>query len=108
MEKIKMRDWVASLEGIIDNKLNKWLKHPRIENGESVLLFWQFELTLMVLYVSWQDEKELVKFRYLSPRIGHEHEWPGLDERTFNNVQDRMGNYAQMAMYRTRDHEING
>lgn len=109
MEKIEMRLWVDALEQVIDNKLTKWLKHSKIENGEAVLLMWQFELTYMLLYVFWQDRKELVKFTYVSPRINHNHDWPGLNDRTFNNVMDRMGNYAQMAMYRTRDFDgLNG
>lgn len=100
MDKIAMRGWVASLEEVIDNKLSKWVKHPKMENGEVVLLFWQFELTLMFLYIFWQDQKETVKFKYVSSRINHEHDWAGLDNSTFNNVMDRMGNYAQIAMYR--------
>ena len=105
MEKIEMREWVASLEGVVDNKLCKWKKHDKLENGEAVKLEWQFELTHMFLYIFWQDNKEMVKFRYVSPRIEHAHDWPGLDDRTFNNVMDRAGNYAQMAMYRTRDYD---
>lgn len=107
MDKIAMREWVASLEGVIDNKLRKWLKHNKLENGEVVELWWQFELTHILLYIFWHDGNELVKFRYVSPRIEHEHQWSGLDDATFNNVQDRAGNYAQMAMYRTPD-GING
>lgn len=100
MDKIGMREWVASLEGVIDNKLAKWKKTPRIENGEAVMLGWQFELTLMILYIFWEDKKEMVKFRFQSPRDSHGHGWSGLDDTTFDKIMDRIGNLAQIAMYR--------
>jgi hypothetical protein len=108
VDKRGMQEWVISLEGVIDNKLHKWLKHPKIENGEAIMLSWQFELTHMFLYVFWHDNKESVIFKYVGPRIDHVHNWPLLDDRTFNNVMDRTGNYAQMAMHRTRDPDPSG
>ena len=40
-----MREWVATLEGVLDHKLKKWMKESRIENGECVQVEWQFEQT---------------------------------------------------------------
>lgn len=99
MGKIAMREWVSALEGIIDNKLRKWRKENPIENGEAVHLRWQFEQTHMQLDIFWQDKKESVTLKYLSPRITHEYLWHGLDDRTFNKVMDRVGNLAQVTMY---------
>lgn len=99
MEKIAMREWVSSLEEIIDNKLRKWRKENPIENGEAVHLRWQFEQTHVHLDIFWQDKKETVSMKYLSPRASHEYLWHGLDDRTFNKVMDRVGNLAQVTMY---------
>lgn len=94
-----MRDWVASLEEVIDNKLTKWLKIPKFENGESVQLRWQYEQTHVQLDIFWEDQKELVSLHYVSPRIDHGYRWSGLSDRTFNKVCDRIGNLAQITLY---------
>lgn len=99
MDKIGMREWVASLEGIIDNRLRKWRKSNKIENGEAVHLAWIWEQTHINLIVFWEDKKESVSVKYMSPRIDHAYHWHGLDDRTFNKVMDRVGNLAQVTMF---------
>lgn len=94
-----MRDWVASLEGIIDNKLRNWKKESRIENGECVQVEWQFEQTHVILDIFWEDDKETVHLQYFGPREKHSYTWHGLTDKTFNRVMDRVGNLAQITMY---------
>lgn len=98
MDKIDMREWVASLEEVIDHKLQKWKKSNRMENGEAVQLRWQWEQTHMSLNIFWEDQKEMVNLEYASPRISHSYQWHGLDNKTFNRVMDRVGNLAQVTM----------
>ena len=54
-----MRDWVASIEAILDNKLKLWHKYDKWENGENVQLRWQFEQTHLHLDVFGKTEKKL-------------------------------------------------
>jgi len=103
MEKIDMREWVASLEGIIDNKLRKWKKSSRIENGEAVQVEWQFGQTHIILNIFWHDGQEAVHLQLHSPRYSHQFVWSGLNNSTFNKVMDRVGNLAQMIMYPSID-----
>lgn len=99
MTKIDMRDWIASLEEVIDNKLNKWRKIPKVENGESVQLAWQWDQTRLSMNIFWEDQKENVNLYYGSPRTDHAYRWHGLNDLTFNKIMDRVGNLAQVAMY---------
>lgn len=99
MEKIAMRDWVSSLEGVIDNKLKKWIKPSRIENGKVVQVVWQFEQTHVIMDVFWHDEEELVHLDYRNPYATHGFMWRRLNDETFNKAMDRIGNLAQMTMY---------
>lgn len=99
MEKHEMREWVASLEEVIDNKLKKWKRESRIENGEAVQVEWQYEQTHILLDIFWQDGSESVHLHYFSPRAYHNFLWHGLIDRTFNKVMDRVGNLAQITMY---------
>lgn len=94
-----MREWMCSLEEVLDNKLKKWLKESRIENGEVVQVEWQFELTHIILDVFWHDEEELVQLYYFGPRAKHLFTWHGLNDKTFNRIQDRVGNLAQVTMH---------
>ncbi len=105
MDKAGMRDWVAGLEGMIDNKLKKWNKLNKIENGESIKIRWQFLQTDIVLKIFWEEEKELVILDYDGPRIDHHFKWHGLNNKTFNNVQDRIGNLAMSALHPPIDPE---
>src|SRR5882757_5321535 len=98
MDKIDMREWVSSLEVMIDNKLNKWKKESRIENGEAVQVEWQFNLTHIILDIFWEDGKEAAHLQFHSPRSSFRYEWAGLNNKTFNKVMDRVGNLAQVAM----------
>lgn len=93
-----MREWVASLEEILDNKLRKWRKISHIENGEDVQLTWQWEQSHVHIDVFWQDEKESVHIRLTTPRSSHEYHWHGLNDKTFNKVMDRVGNLVQVIM----------
>ncbi len=99
MDKISMREWVCSLEEVIDNKLRKWKKEPKMENGEVVELRWTYELTHVHLEIFWEDKKETVKLQYLSPRGDHNYLWHELNDRTFNKICDRVGNLAQVTMH---------
>lgn len=99
MNKIDMRDWVASLEEVIDNKLKKWRKIPKVENGESLQLAWQWEQTRMSISIFWEDHQETINFSYTSPRIDHSYLWHGLNGNSFNKVMDRVGNLAQITMH---------
>lgn len=99
MDKIGMREWVASLEEVIDHKLQKWRKIPKVENGESVQLAWQWDQTRVTLNIFWEDQKETVNLQYTSPRVGHTYHWHGLADKTFNRVMDRVGNLAQITMH---------
>lgn len=99
MDKYQMREWVASLEAIIDNKLKKWLKENPHSDGDVSELRWTFENTHIHLHIFWPDGKELVVLKYSSPRTSHEFKWHGLNDKTFNKVQDRVGNLAQVTMY---------
>ncbi len=98
MEKFAMREWVCALEGVLDNKLRKWLKSSRIENGEVVQLKYQFEQTHIILDIFWHDEEETASLVYSGPRAKHQFVWHGLTDRTFNKVMDRVGNLAQLTM----------
>lgn len=99
MNKIEMREWVAALEGFLDNKLKKWRKGSRIENGEAVQLHWQYEQTHFHLDIFWEDKKETVRLRYISPRVEHSYHWHGLDDKTIDKITDRVGNLAQVTMH---------
>lgn len=99
MDKIGMRDWVTSLEGVVDNKLRKWRKENKIENGEVVHLRWQFEQTHIQLDVFWKDNMECVNLKYISPRVDQSFQWHGLDDVTFNRVMDRVGNLGMITMH---------
>ena len=99
MDKIDMREWVASLEEVIDNKLQKWKKTVRIENGEAVQVRWQYEQTHFHIDIFWHDEEEMVHLQFMSPRTNHSYKWSGLNNNTFNKIMDRVGNLAQVAMH---------
>lgn len=108
MDKLQMRDWIASLEQVVDNKLKRWKKENKIENGESVQMRWQYQHTHVHLDVFWEDQKEFVSLHYISPRATHAFRWHGLKDETFNNVMDRIGNLAQVTMYPIDDIRANG
>lgn len=99
-----MREWVAALEGIVDNKLTKWKKESRIENGEAVQVEWQFNQTHILLDIFWEDTKETVRMKYVSPRVDQTFNWHGLSDKTFNKIMDRVGNLAQITMYPLEDY----
>lgn len=99
MNKVDMRFWVSSLEEVIDKKLHKWWKEKKIENGEAVQLRWQYEQTHLHLDIFWEDGKETVNLLYLSPRTDHRFQWHGLNDKSFSNAMDRVGNLAQVTMH---------
>ena len=94
-----MREWVAALEEVIDNKLKQWKKESRIENGECVQVEWQFEQTHIIIDIFWHDHEETVHLQYFGPRAKHAFTWHGLNDKTFNRVMDRVGNLAQITMH---------
>lgn len=99
MNKIDMREWVASLESVVDNKLRAWKKESRIENGEVVQVEWQFEQTHIIADIFWHDHEETVSLQYFCPRARYGFTWHGLNDKTFNKVMDRVGNLAQVTMH---------
>ncbi len=104
MDKLNMRDWIISLEAVIDNKLKLWKKESRIENGEVVQVEWQFEQTHIILDIFWHDGEESVNLQYLGPRAKHHFTWHGLNDKTFNKIMDRVGNLAQITMHPPLDY----
>lgn len=97
MEKATMREWVISLEDMVTHKLKLWDKQRKWENGEAVHLMWQWEQTIIKLDVFWEDHKEAVRLKFISPREDHDFMYAGLSDKTFNKVQDRVGNLAMRA-----------
>jgi hypothetical protein len=99
MDKRSMREWITALEVIIDNKLKKWKKYDRWENGENVQLRWQWEQTHLELDVFWEDGQEMVRLRLITPRGTQDFIWNGLVNKTFNAIQDRIGNLSMAVMF---------
>ncbi len=100
MNKQDMREWVASLEEMIDNKLKKWEKHKKWENGkEPIHLMWQWEQTLIKLDIFWKIENETIRFKIIGPNKNYDDMLFGLTDKTFNYIQDRIGNLAMNIMY---------
>lgn len=99
MNKIAMREWVASLEEVMDNKLRNWKKVNVVQDDKSVNLQWQFEQTMMILNISWTDGNENVSFHCIGPIACHQYVFSGLDNKTFNKICDRVGNLAQVIMH---------
>lgn len=99
MKKQDMREWVSSLESIIENKLKGWKKLQKIENGRIVQLAWQFEQSHVIIDIFWHDGQETVRLYVFGPIEDHDYTWHGLNNKTFNLVQDRIGNLTQMIMY---------
>lgn len=99
MDKYDMRAWIISLEAIIDDKLKKWKKENKMENGEAVQMRWQWEQTHFQLDIFWQDGQEAAVLTYLSPRVTHTYRWSGLNSNTFSKVMDRVGNLAQITLH---------
>ena len=106
MQRIDMKEWLVDLETMVDTKLKKWDKHRRWENGESVHFLWQWEQTLIKMDVFWEDGKETVRLKFMSPRGDHDFMWHGLDAKTFNNIQDRVGNLSMTTMHPPIDPEF--
>jgi hypothetical protein len=104
MDKIGMREWIAALELVLDNKLKKWKKESRIENGEAVQIEWQFGQTHIIADIFWQNDRESVHLQLHSPRTSQRYEWHGLTDKTFNKIMDRVGNWAQITMYPPEDY----
>lgn len=105
MNKMDKNDWVASLEGMLATKLKKWDRHRKWENGEVIHLLWQWEHTLIKLDIFWQDNKETVRLKFVSPRGDHDFMWHGLSDQTFNKIQDRVGNLSMATMHPAIDPE---
>ena len=103
MTKVEMREWVATLEEMIDNKLQKWKKNNVVQDGHDVNLQWQFEQTLMMINILWTDRTEAVVLHCIGPSVCHRYFFDGLTDRTFNKVCDRVGNLSQIIMYPPRD-----
>lgn len=99
MDKFKFKEWSDSLEVSLDRKLLKWVKGPKIENGEAVHFGWQFEQTHIFLDIFWQDHQESVHFTYVNPRTTQRYEWNKLDDNVIDRIMDRVGNLAQVTMH---------
>lgn len=94
-----MREWVTTLEHMVDQKLSLWKKGSNIEDGGVVQLNWQFEQNHMMIDVFWRDKEETVRLQCISPRAKHIFVWNHLGESTFNRVADRVGNLSMAIMY---------
>lgn len=99
MQKADMREWIISLEVMLDNKLKKWDKQRKWENGEVVHLLYQWENVLIKLDIFWEDKKEKVRLKYIGPRVAQDFMWDGLDDKTFNKIQDRVGNLSMITFH---------
>ncbi len=99
MDKLGTREWVNSLEVMLNRKLQKWDQHRKWENGEAIHLMWQWEQTIIKVDVFWEDKKELVRIKFISPRADYDFMWDGLNNKTFNKIQDRVGNLAMSIMH---------
>ena len=100
MDKQTMREYVAAAETRIDDRLNKWKKISRIENGDVVQIEWQFEQSRIMLNIFWYDADEHVSITCSSPSITWQHTWNNLDPMTMTKVMDRIGNFAQIVSTR--------
>lgn len=98
MQKHQMREFLSELEDRIDKSLAKWKKTSRIENGEVVQIEWQFEQCRIILDLFWLDGDEGVHLICLSPRMGWNNKWSGLNDETARKLMDRAGNFAQIMM----------
>lgn len=90
-----MRLWVSRIEEYVDQKLKRFKKGDRIENGEVVTLSWQYLQTTFTLEIFWEDHVETVRLIYNSPRNSQDFLWHGLNNKTVNRIVDRVGNLAQ-------------
>lgn len=99
VNKPSVEEWVSSLEEMIDNKLRRWVKEPRLDTDDVIQYAWRWKHSRMILNVFWRDGGEGVCLQYASPRVSHEYRWHGLVNQTFNRVMDRVGNLAQTTMY---------
>lgn len=105
MDKVTMRDWLASLEAMVDKKLVKWDKHRKWENGENVHFLWQWEQVLIKLDVFWEDGKETVRLRFIGPRGGQDFMWHGLINKTYRNVEHHVAHWAMLVFHPPIDPE---
>jgi len=103
MERHAFKEWASSIEATVDKKLSKWLKGPRIENGEAIHYGWQYEQTHMLLDIFWEDGKETVSFTYVSPRTTQRFTWHGLDANVEDRIMDRVGNLAMSTLHPYQD-----
>lgn len=100
MTKLDMREYTAKLDEMVSHSLKLWKKLTHIENGEAVSIVWQFEQALIVIDIFWKDGGEGIHLLVNSPRHSHKFTWTGLTEDTLDRLIDRIGNLAQMLMYR--------
>ncbi len=91
---------------MIANKLKTWDRDRKWENGEGTHLLWKWEGTLIKLDIFWQDKKEAVRLKFIGPREDQDFMFDGLTNKTFNKVQDRVGNLCMRAMHPPIDPEI--
>lgn len=88
-------DWTIELEEMVDTKLKKWKKDDPVRSVQSVQYRWQFHQTHILLDVF----KDVLHFTYHNPRAHQRFEWYGLTDETFDRVQDKVGNLAQITMH---------
>lgn len=94
MDKIAMRDWIASLEEDITLALFRWKKLIHNENGDTVRLVWQFENYLMIVDIDWHDQEERVKAQLNGSHRNYFTEWAGLNPKTSRYSQERIRTWA--------------
>jgi len=101
-----MRDWVASLEAMVDIKLKTWDKHRKWENGRVIHLLWQWEQTLIKMDVFWLDGQEAVRLRYIAPSDSHDFTWNGLVKKTYRKVEHYVAHWAMSLLHPPIDPEV--
>lgn len=105
MDKIAMRDYVSSLEAMVDNKLKKWDKHRKWENGRAIHLLWQWEQVLIKIDVFWLDGQEALRLRYIAPSDNHDFTWPGLIKKTYRLTEHHVAHWAMSLLHPPIDPE---
>lgn len=103
MEEMAMRVYLSKLETRIDAMLKLWKKHPKIEYGESIQLEWQFDGAQVFLDIFYEDLGERLILNCFSQRRTIKQDWHGFSKKTEQQIVDRIGNFAQVAMYRGFD-----
>lgn len=107
MNKVDIKDWVASLEAMIDKKLAKWDKHRRWENGGDPIHFmWQWEHVIIKLDVFVMECQQGIRLRYIGPCIYEDQVLHGLTKKTFRQAEHYAAHWDILTMHPPIDPEF--